>query len=84
MVGEFPMSVYECDECAKLLAAYGACTGERMGAEADLAAAVFAHDSKGEKVARRRLRWAVVRWRLAKERVDSHQRAHVLTAGARC
>ena len=78
------MSVSECDECAQLLAAYGACTGERMGAEADLAAAVFAHDSKSEKVARRRLRWAIVRWRLAKEKFEAHQRGHAMTAGARC
>jgi len=78
------MSVAECDECAKLLASYGASTAERMGAEADLAAAVFSHDPKGEKVARRRLRWALVKWRLAKEKFEAHQRGHVMAAGARC
>jgi len=77
------MSVAECDECVKLMAVYGASTAERMGAEADLAAAVFSHDAKSEKVSRRRLRWALVKWRLAKERFESHQRSHVMTAGAR-
>ena len=78
------MSVAACDECAHLLASYGATTAERMGAEADLAVAVFSHDPKGEKVARRRLRWALVKWRLAKEKFEVHQRSHVLTAGAHC
>jgi hypothetical protein len=82
MVGEFPMLAAACDECTRLLAAYGASTAERMGAEADLAAAVFSHDSRTTKVARRRLRWALGKWRLAKEKFEGHQRGHVLTAGA--
>jgi hypothetical protein len=83
MVGEFPMPA-ACDECAHLLAAYGATTAERMGAEADLAAAVFSHDPKSEKVARRRLRWALAKWRFAKAEFEAHQRGHDLAAGAHC
>jgi len=76
------MPVAGCDECARFLAAYGSSTAERMGAEADLAAAVFSHNPKSTKVARRRLRWALVKWRLAKEKFEAHQRGHVMTVGA--
>ena len=60
-------------------AAYETATAARIKAEADLIVAIFAHDAKAVKIARRKLNAAIVRWNRAGEALRHHRRGQQMT-----